>query len=242
MIVVQYLRSVLFIVQMYVLMVVMAVVMFPFALIGGRGTAIWVCRTYSRWIRVSLRWFVGLRTEIRGTVPEGDVIVASKHQSFLDILLLYSALPQGKFIMKKSLLWAPFLGWYAWLIGCIPVDRARGAAAMKAMLAAVRNPRFAGGQLIIFPQGTRVAPGVRAEYKIGAGALYRTMKLPCVPAAANVGLFWPRHGLLRKPGLAVIEFLPTIEPGMDPHRFMAELEARIEPASDALMAEAGRKA
>lgn len=87
-------------------------------------------------------------------------------------LLLYSALPQGKFIMKKSLLWAPFLGWYAWLIGCIPVDRARGAAAMKAMLAAVRNPqRFAGGQLIIFPQGTRVAPGVRAEYKIGAGAL-----------------------------------------------------------------------
>ncbi len=239
MIVVQYLRSVLFIVQMYVLMVVMAVVMFPFALIGGRGTAIWVCRTYSRWIRVSLRWIVGLRTEIRGTVPEGDVIVASKHQSFLDILLLYSALPQGKFIMKKSLLWAPFLGWYAWLIGCIPVDRGKRGAAIRSMLAAAKNPRFAGGQLIIFPQGTRVAPGVKAEYKIGAAALYHALKQPCVPVATNVGVFWARHSLLRRPGLAVVEFLPQIAPGMEMHAFTAAVETAVETASDRLMAEAG---
>lgn len=235
MIVLQYIRSIIFIVQMYVLMIVMAVVLFPVALVGGRNTAIWVCRTYSAWIRVSLRWIVGLRTEIRGEVPQGDVLIASKHQSFLDILLLYSVLPRGKFIMKKSLRWTPFLGWYAWLIGCIPVDRAKGAAAMKAMISAAKDPRFFGGQLIIFPQGTRVAPGAKAEYKIGAGALYRAMKVPCVPVAANVGLFWPRHGLLRKPGTAVIEFLPVIEPGIPPHQFMAILEEQIETKSDALL-------
>lgn len=239
MIALQYVRSILFIVQMYVLMAVMAVVTFPVALIGGRRTAIWVCRTYSCWIRLSLRLLVGLRTEIRGEVPQGNVIVASKHQSFLDILLIYSALPAGKYIMKRSIMWMPFLGWFAWLIGCIPVNRAKGTAAMKAMLAAAKNPKFAGGQLIIFPQGTRVAPGARAEYKIGAGALYRTLKLPCVPAAANVGLFWPRHGLLRKPGLAVIEFLPAIAPGMDTGAFMKRLEDDIETRSDLLMAEAG---
>lgn len=235
----QYLRSVLFIVQMYIMLAVIAVGLFPFALVGGRDTAIWVCRTYCRWVRFSLRWLVGLKTEVRGEVPQGDVLVASKHQSFLDILLIYSALPRGKFIMKKELAWTPFVGWYAALTGCVPVDRGKRGAAVRAMLKAVKNPRFAGGQLIIFPQGTRVAPGVKAEYKVGAAALYAALAQPCVPVATNVGVFWPRHGLLRKPGLAVVEFLPAIAPGLAPHSFTARIEEMIEPASDRLMAEAG---
>lgn len=239
MIAVQYVRSVIFIVLMYLVMAVIAVGLFPVALVGGRGAAIWVCRTYCHWVRFSARWIVGLRTEIRGTVPEGDVLVASKHQSFLDILMIYSALPRGKFIMKRELIWTPFVGWYAWLIGCIPVDRGKRGAAIKAMLAAARNPRFAGGQLIIFPQGTRVAPGVKAEYKIGAAALYHALKQPCVPVATNVGVFWARHGVLRRPGLAVVEFLPPVAPGLDIHDFTRRIEADIETASDRLMAEAG---
>jgi 1-acyl-sn-glycerol-3-phosphate acyltransferase len=238
-IVVQYIRSFVFIVQMYVVMAVMAVGLFPVALLGGRGAAVWVCRSYCKWVRLSLRVLVGLRTEIRGPVPQGDALIASKHQSFLDILLIYSALPRGKFIMKKELIWTPFVGWYAWLIGCIPVDRSKGGKAVKSMLRAARNPRYAGGQLIIFPQGTRVAPGARKEYKIGAAALYRELKLPCIPAATNVGVFWARHGILRKPGLAVVEFLPAIAPGEDPHSFMTRIETEIEAASDRLMAEAG---
>ncbi|HEY0275957.1 MAG TPA: lysophospholipid acyltransferase family protein [Paenirhodobacter sp.] len=239
MIVVQYLRSVIFIVLMYVVMAVMAVCLFPLALIGGRGFAVGVCRAFCHWVRFSAWLIVGLRTEVRGPVPRGDVLIASKHQSFLDILLLYSALPRGKFIMKKELVWTPFVGWYAWLIGCIPVDRGKRGKAIKAMLAAVRDPRFAGGQLIIFPQGTRVAPGDKAEYKVGAAALYHAMKQPCAPVATNVGLFWGRHSLLRKPGVAVLEFLPEIAPGMDLHAFTAAIETAIETTSDRLMAEAG---
>lgn len=239
MIALQYLRSILFIVLMYLMMAVIAVGLFPVALIGGRGAAIWVCRLYCHWVRFSARWIVGLRTEVRGAVPEGNVLIAAKHQSFLDILLIYSALPRGKFVMKKELVWTPFLGWYAWLIGCIPVDRGKRGAAIRSMLAAAKNPRFAGGQLIIFPQGTRVAPGVKAEYKIGAAALYHALKQPCVPVATNVGVFWARHSLLRRPGLAVVEFLPPIAPGMEMHAFTAAVETAVETASDRLMAEAG---
>lgn len=239
MIALQYLRSILFIVLMYLMMTVIAVGLFPVALIGGRGAAIWVCRLYCHWVRFSARWIVGLRTEVRGAVPEGNVLIAAKHQSFLDILLIYSALPRGKFVMKKELVWTPFLGWYAWLIGCIPVDRGKRGAAIRSMLAAAKNPRFAGGQLIIFPQGTRVAPGVKAEYKIGAAALYHALKQPCVPVATNVGVFWARHSLLRRPGLAVVEFLPQIAPGMEMHAFTAAVETAVETASDRLMAEAG---
>ena len=239
MIVVQYLRSIVFIVQMYIMLAVISVGLFPVALIGRRDGAIWVCRAYCKWVCHSARWLVGLRTEIRGEVPSGDVLVASKHQSFLDILMIYAAVPRGKFIMKKELVWTPFVGWYAYLIGCIPVDRGKRGAAVRSMLAKAKDSRMAGGQLIIFPQGTRVAPGVKRDYKIGAGALYKQMQQPCVPAATNVGVFWPRHGILRKPGVAVIEFLPVIPPGLKVSEFMGRLEAEIEPASDALMAEAG---
>lgn len=239
MIVVQYLRSILFNIQMYLMLAVIAVVGLPYALWGGRDAAIEVCRAYCRWVRFSARWMVGLRSEIRGTPPQGDVLVASKHQSFLDILLIYAALPRGKFIMKKELVWTPFVGWYAYLIGCVPVDRGKRGAAIKGMLEQAKDPRFAGGQLIIFAQGTRVAPGAVKPYKIGTAALYTDLSLTCVPAATNVGVFWARHGVLRKPGLAVVEFLPEIAPGLPMTEFMEEIERVVETASNRLMAEAG---
>lgn len=237
----QYLRSVLFIGQMYLMLAVFAIVGLPYALIGGRSAAIHVCRGYGLWVRYSARWIVGLRSEIRGPVPTGDVLIASKHQSFFDILMIYSAIPRGKFIMKKELVWTPFVGWYAYLIGCVPVDRGRRGAAIKGMLEQAKDERFAGGQLVIFAQGTRVEAGVKKPYKIGAGALYSELGLPCVPAATNVGVFWPRKAILRKPGLAVVEFLPTIEPGLSMSDYMVKIESVVEAASDKLMVEAGLK-
>jgi len=241
MIVLQYLRSLLFIGQMYLMLAVFAVFGLPYALAGGRSAAIHVCRGYCLWVRFSARWIVGLKSEIRGPVPTGDVLIASKHQSFFDILMIYSAIPRGKFIMKKELVWTPFVGWYAYLIGCVPVDRGKRGAAIKGMLEQAKDERFAGGQLVIFAQGTRVAAGAKKPYKIGAGALYAELGLPCVPAATNVGVFWPRHAVLRKPGLAVVEFLPTIDTGLSMGDYMTEIEAVIETASDRLMAEAGLK-
>jgi 1-acyl-sn-glycerol-3-phosphate acyltransferase len=141
--------------------------------------------------------------------------------------------------MKKELRWTPLLGFYAWRIGCIPVDRGKKGRAIAEMKKAVAEGAKIPGQLIIYPQGTRVAPGAPMPYKVGTGLLYQQVSQPCIPAATNVGVFWPRHGIYRKPGLAVVEFLPAIAPGRTVGDFMAELERVIETASDRLMAEAG---
>ena len=110
---------------------------------------------------------------------------------------------------------------------------------MKKMVADVKAGLAAPGQLIIYPQGTRVAAGAKKPYKVGVGVLYSQLGHDCVPVATNVGVFWPRHGILRKPGLAVVEFLPRIPAGLPVEAFMARIEPEVEAASDRLMAEAG---
>lgn len=230
--------SLIFIVQMYLAMVVAALV-FAIPAILSRRAAYLAVRSYSNWVRLTARLLVGLKSEIRGEVPRGEVLIASKHQSFFDIICLASVLPEPKFIMKKELLWTPILGQYAMRIGCIPVDRGKKGAAIAKMKQDVAKASQVPGQLIIFPQGTRVAPGATLPYKVGAGILYAQLGQPCIPVATNVGVFWPRHSLLRKPGLAVVEFLPAIPPGRSIGDFMRTVEAEIEPASDKLMREAG---
>jgi 1-acyl-sn-glycerol-3-phosphate acyltransferase len=234
----QWLRSLLFVMQMYLAMLVLAIVYTPFA-IFRREAALAACHSYCRWVRWTAAWMVGLRSEVRGTPPADPVLVAAKHQSFFDIILLFGAMPRPRFIMKKELVWAPILGWYALRIGCVPVDRGKRGLAIAQMMEAVAAGRQQPGQLLIYPQGTRVAPGAKLPYKVGSALLYAQLGQDCVPAATNVGVFWPRHGIYRKPGLAVVEFLPRIAPGLDNATFTALLEDRIETASDRLMAEAG---
>jgi 1-acyl-sn-glycerol-3-phosphate acyltransferase len=234
----QTIRSFLHIVQMYAIMPVIAVIYFPWALVSRRGAEA-ACHAYCAWVLWTLRWMVGLRIEVRGPVPTGEVMVAAKHQSFLDVIAIYHAVPHGKFIMKRELMFAPILGQYALRIGCVPVNRGKRGAAIRKMLDDVRSGKQQGGQLIIYPQGTRIAPGVSAPYKAGTGALYAQMGQHCVPVATNIGVFWPKTGITRKPGVAVVDFLPPIEPGLPPKPFLARLEAEIESKSDALLEEAG---
>ncbi len=229
--------SLIFVGQMYAMMALMALFFTPWAVFDRRGAFAGV-HTYCNWVRWTARVMLGLRSEIRGKVPTGEALIASKHQSFFDIILICSVAPRPKFIMKKELKWAPILGWYAHRIGCVPVDRGKRGAAIAQMMDGVKKARQAPGQLIIYPQGTRVAPGAVKSYKVGGGLLYQQLGQPCIPAATNVGVFWPRTGIYRKPGLAVVEFLPEIAPGLAVEPFMAELERVVETASNRLMAEA----
>ena len=235
---IQWLRSIVFNIQMYLAMLVLGIVFLP-AAVWSREGAIAACHTYCRYIRWSASWMIGLKCEIRGNPPTDEVMVAAKHQSFLDVLIIYGAVPRGKFIMKSILQYAPIIGQFGLRIGCIPVERGKRGMAIRKMVADVRAGRVLPGQLIIYPQGTRIAPGVKAPYKIGTGALYRELGQPVVPVATNAGLFWPKRGVTRKPGTAVFEFLPRIEPGLQIPEFMAQLEEEIETASDRLNAEAG---
>lgn len=232
----QWLRSLAFIVLMYLGMAVLGIGGLPYALISRSHTRrlVWLYTAYVRWIAAHV---AGLRSEIRGTPPRGAVVVAAKHQSFFDILLLWNALERPRFIMKSELRWAPILGFYALRTGCIPVNRGKRGAAIQKMKADVAAGQDEAGQLVIFPQGTRVAPGVKRPYKVGAGVIYEQLGQPCVPVATNVGVFWPRHGLYRRPGLAVVQFLTPIPPGKPLPELMAELERVIEAASETLRQE-----
>ncbi len=235
---IQWLRSVLFIAEIYLAMPLMAIFFTPFA-IFSRDWAYRAVRSWCRHVRWSARWMVGLRSEVRGEVPTDEVLIAAKHQSFFDIIIIVSEVPRPKFIMKKQLKWAPILGWYALRIGCVPVDRGKRGAAIAKMKEDVARNLADPGQLIIYPQGTRVAAGAYRPYKIGTAVLYEQLGQECVPAATNVGVFWPRHGIYRKPGLAVVEFLPRIPVGLPKDEFMARLEETVESNSDRLMEEAG---
>jgi 1-acyl-sn-glycerol-3-phosphate acyltransferase len=231
------LRSLLFDALMYATLAVTGLGFAPLALWSVNG-AYWAMKTFCAATFWLLRTICGLRVEIRGPVPQGDVIVCAKHHSFLDVMVLMRVLPRPKFIMKKELRWTPVVGLYALRIGSTPVARGRKGAAMKEMVAHVgqaAEPR----QLVIYPQGTRVSPGARLPYKIGAGVLYERLGVPCVPAATNVGVFWSRRSPLRHPGVAVLEFLDPIPPGLPIPEFMSRLEAVVEENSDRLMREAG---
>ena len=237
MIAVQYVRSLIFNISMYVAMLVIGLAYLPLALLSADG-ALKGCHAYCRWIHWSAGWMIGLTVEIRGTPPKDEVMVAAKHQSFLDIIVIFGAIPRGKFIMKRELMYIPVIGQYFLRVGAIPVNRGKRGAAIAQMVEAVKKRQAEPGQLLIYPQGTRVAPGVKKPYKVGAGVLYEQLGQSCVPVATNVGYFWPKRGVMRLPGTAVVEFLDPIEPGLPKAEFMAKLEEVVETASDALLEEA----
>ncbi|MBK8440630.1 MAG: 1-acyl-sn-glycerol-3-phosphate acyltransferase [Rhodobacter sp.] len=235
---IRWVLSLIFVIQMYLALAVIGIVFFPWALVSRNG-AFAAAHSFCWWVKLTARLLCGLRSEVRGTPPTGEVLIAAKHQSFFDILLIFSAVPRGKFIMKRELMWAPFVGQYGLRMGCVPVNRGKRGAAIAKMKADVARGAAAPGQIIIYPQGTRVAPGVKRAYKVGSGLLYEQLGQRCVPVATNVGIFWPKRTILRKPGLAVVEFLPEIPAGLPVPEFMARLEDVVETNSNRLMAEAG---
>lgn len=234
----RWLLSLVFTIIIYVWMAVLGVVFTPYALLAKQG-ARRACKIYASSVIWMAGWMLGIKTEVRGEVPQGEVLVAAKHQSFFDILIIFNALPHPKFIMKRELMWTPIIGVYAKRLGCIPVDRNKKGTAIAQMVKDVAKEFSEPGQLVIYPQGTRVAPQDKKPYKIGTAVLYEGLDYPCVPVAVNVGLFWPRKGIMRKPGTAIVEFLEPIPAGETRSAFMADLSERIETRSDELIREAG---
>lgn len=237
----QWARSILFVVQATVAMPIVGLVFAPWAMFSKRG-AYTACKSYAAWCMWSARWLIGLRCEVRGKVPTGEVLIAAKHQSFLDIIMIFHALPRAKFIMKREILWTPVIGQYTKRMQMIAVDRGKRGKAIGKMIADVEAGKIEPGQIVIYSQGTRVAPGTRIPYKVGSAVLYEQLQQSCVPVATNAGYFWPRRGLYRRPGVAVVEFLDPIAPGLGKEAFMKKLEAMVETASDNLLAEAGWRA
>ncbi len=191
-----------------------------------------IARFWTRSVYWLLRVICRLTYRVEGMefLPTEPVIVASKHQSAWDTLFFPYKLDKSAIILKRELFWLPFFGWYAKKYGAIGIDRRGGASAIRQMIKDSRKPLSTGRSIIIFPEGTRTAPGEKGFYHSGVAALYNQLKLPVVPVALNSGIYWPRRKLIRRPGVITLRFLPPIPPGLPRDQFMIRLEADIETA------------
>jgi 1-acyl-sn-glycerol-3-phosphate acyltransferase len=168
-------------------------------------------------------------------VPQDSCIIAAKHQSAWETFKLHVLFHDPAIVLKKELLNIPIWGWYLRRSGMIPIDRGAAAKALSGMMASAHKAVDDKRKIVIFPQGTRVAPGEQKSYKSGVAALYQELKLPIVPMALNSGLLWPKNSFLKKPGLITIEFLPPIPPGLERHTMMERLKNDLEGTSEQLL-------
>jgi 1-acyl-sn-glycerol-3-phosphate acyltransferase len=236
------LRSLAFNAVFWLGTVVFGIAGLPF-LLTPRRTAMRFGRFWAQAVLFALKHIVGLDGEIRGreNIPPGGCLIAMKHQSMWDTLMLPPLLGDPAVVVKRELQYVPFYGWYATRAGSIFIDRKGGAGALRRMVAAAKQAIVDGRPVVIFPQGTRTTPGAPiadAPYQPGIAALYRELGVALVPAAVNSGMYWGRRAFIKRPGRIIVEFLPPIPPGLPRREVMATLESRIEAAADALEREA----
>lgn len=232
-------RSYLFVAWLYGWMAICGLLYLPTMLlpriVAQRGI-----RLYAHIIRFGLKLICNIDTEIRGRehLPAGPYIYAGKHNCMLDIFIPFIVADDPAIILKKELLFYPFLGWYALKTAMIPIDRAGNAKTLKSMVSEAKKRVEAGRPVVIFPEGTRTAPGGPPAYQAaGISAFNKALDLPIVPVATNAGLCWPARGTRRTPGRIIYEILPPIPPGLDRKALMARLETDLETASNHLLEE-----
>ena len=191
-------------------------------------------------IMTVLKWCCGIDYEIRGLeyMPTTPCIVASKHQSAWETMILPVLLPYPALILKKELLRLPFFGLYLQRFGMIAIDRSQGIRALRDIADKAKAALATGRHILIFPEGTRTVPGAEPHYHRGILPVYSGAGVPVVPIALNSGLFWGRNAFLKQPGTIVLQFLPPIPSGLDKNTFMTCLEDAIETHSEALRQEA----
>lgn len=234
-----HLRSLIFNIMFYLNMITWMLVLVPTYLMPRmvfmRAARAWAWS--SLWL---LKVICGTRFELRGheNIPQGGFLVACKHQSMWETFALFCVVDDPAFVLKSELQWVPLFGWYTWKARSIPIDRKGGSSALTRMNARAGEEIRHGRQVVIFPEGTRTAPGAKPAYKYGIVHMYDQIGITCVPMALNSGAFWPRRKFLRHPGTIVVEVLPPIPPGLSREAFFATMTSVIEAASDRLLSEA----
>jgi 1-acyl-sn-glycerol-3-phosphate acyltransferase len=234
------LRSLAFQVWFWIVSIIMNVGWLPVLamprLYTIRGQEIWVALVF--W---GLKHIAGLSYEVRGreNIVKGPAVYAMKHLCIWETMASQRILHDCALIMKAELTWIPFYGWYALKSKQIVVDRGGHAKTMRSMLTSAKERVREGRPIVIFPEGTRRPVGAPPDYKPGVAGLYNTLGVPVIPVALNSGLYWPRRGILRKPGKIIIEFLPAMPTGLRREAFMSELERRVEGATAKLLQEGG---
>ncbi len=203
-----------------------------------RGLGLWMKITMA-----TLKGVAGINMEYRGlhNLPSGAAIIVCKHQSAWETGIFLTILDDATYILKKQLLSIPFYGLLLRKSKMIAIDRDGGASSLKKLVAESLAALDDGRKVVIFPEGTRSAVGDKLPYHPGVAAVYKRATVPVIPVALNSGLFWPRRKFLKQPGCIVLEYLEPMPTGLDRKAFMAELENRIETASNRLINEGQTK-
>jgi 1-acyl-sn-glycerol-3-phosphate acyltransferase len=235
------LRSALFNLAFFAFTAAGAILLSP-ALLLPRQASVSLVRWWARQVLALLRVIGGVAVRVTGRehLPsEGPALIAAKHQSAFDTIIWLALLPHPAYVLKAELLLIPFYGWFCRRAGMIGVDRGAGAAAMRSLLREADAAFADRRQVVIFPQGTRVAarPGTAEShpYQPGISALHARSGLAVIPVATDSGRFWPRRSFLKHPGTITVAILPPIPSGLARREFEATLAVTIEAASDALL-------
>ena len=206
-------RSILFNLVMWLSVLIYAPLMLPTALLPFPARY----RLIRQWARFQvflLKTLCGLdyRVEGREHLPENAAVIMSKHQSAWETIAFQEIFPQQTWVLKRELMWIPLFGWALALLRPIAIDRGAGRKAIEQVIEQGRDRLKSGIWVVVFPEGTRVAPGARRRYGIGGAVLAAETGYPVVPVAHNAGSFWPRRGFLKRPGTVRVVIGPVIAP------------------------------
>jgi 1-acyl-sn-glycerol-3-phosphate acyltransferase len=173
-------------------------------------------RLISGWSRLVIRlarWILGIewRVEGRENLPSRPAVILSKHQSAWETMAFQLIFPPQVLVLKRELLWIPFFGWGLALMSPIAINRSRGMRALRTIARRGRERLAQGFWVVVFPEGTRVAPGSQRAYHPGGAWLASASGAPVVPVAHNAGLLWPRNAFLKRPGTVTVRIGPPIE-------------------------------
>jgi len=191
-------------------------------------------RFISYWARIMLWWLrvtcdVRYRVIGRDHIPQHPCIILSKHQSAWETLAFQEVFPPQVWVLKRELLWVPFFGWGLAMTSPIAIDRSAGREALKQMVAQGKDRLRKGFCVVIFPEGTRIAPGRKGKYHIGGAWLATHTAATVVPVAHNAGEYWPKNSFIKRPGTITVSIgRPIDSAGLKPDQLNQQVESWIE--------------
>ncbi|MEQ8602321.1 MAG: lysophospholipid acyltransferase family protein [Marivibrio sp.] len=228
-------RSIVFALTFYPLTTAMLILLLPTLLLPIRWARpvcyLWV--DFFDWMSrrvLRVRYRIQIDREASDAIARGPVIFAAKHQSMWETLIFNALLNRPAFVLKEELTRIPLFGRFLKKFEMVAVDRTAGAAALKGMVRQARDQIEKGRSVVIYPQGTRVAPGEKRPYLPGAAALYSQIDAPVIPIALDSGRLWPRRAFVKRAGTITVKVLAPIPKGLDRKSFLQMLKARIEQA------------
>ncbi len=221
-------KSAAFAANFTVLTIVMGLIALPVPFVSRKAG--WkIVRIWARLILIGQFYICRSKSVILGkkNIVSEPMLVAANHQSTWDMFALVIHLPDPVFIVKKELFTIPILGWWIKAIGCIGIDRRHPKTAIESVLYHAGQALENGSQVVIFPEGTRLAPETTKPYAKGIARLYERHDVPCLPFSHNSGYCWPRSGFGVRPGIITGTFCAPIAPGLSRKAFHALLETTI---------------